>query len=494
MTLRRKMTFQTGAMIAGLLLACGAALWGVNGLRGDLGLAASGYRELREVYEVAAHVSTARALMSVDSPAAAAVEIDRAAARLDLAVSHESEGSALLRSPDGARLAAAFGESIREARTLLRLPADDAFHSGPAAAREAVNRAFGQAAAIALSIRGAINLHEQAADRRWRQTIRLVAAVSAAAILLSITLGVLQYRGVISPLRRFADAARTIAAGRFTDRVAPGGAAEFGDLARDFNRMAGELEALYRELEQKVAAKSRELVRSERLASVGFLAAGVAHEINNPLGVITGYGERAMRELDRGGDPAGLVRHLRVICEEAYRCKAITDKLLSLARPGDEDRGTVLLNRVAADTVELMRGLPAWQGRRIILGDADDVPVVGSAGELKQVALNLLLNAMEAVDPQVGEVRVEVDSDGGTARLTVTDNGRGMSAATLERVFEPFFTEKRGGPSAGTGLGLSISHAIVQSHGGRMLAASDGPGRGSRFTVELPAMTANVPP
>src|SRR5215471_13964449 len=115
MTLRRKMTLQIAATLAGLLLVCAAALWGVRGLRGDYGIASAGYRELREMYEVASHVAAARTQLNVGDRAAAAAEIDRALAKLDMALAHESSGSALRRSPDGPRLIASFRDSIKGA-------------------------------------------------------------------------------------------------------------------------------------------------------------------------------------------------------------------------------------------------------------------------------------------------------------------------------------------------------------------------------------------
>jgi signal transduction histidine kinase len=490
MTLRRKMTFQIGAMMLGLLMVSAAALWGVSGLRSDFGIASSGYRELREIYEVAAHVDKARTLLGLGDRTLAAMEIDRALTKLDLTVSREQSGSALRQSADGVQRAAAFRDSIKRAAALLQLPeGDEAFHAGAASANDAINQAYGAAIGIAGTIQKTISQHEQAANARWRQTIILVAAVSTAIILAAAALGIIQYRSVITPLQRLGDAARKMAAGRFGDRVKTGGAAEFSELADDFNRMARELESLYRELEQKVATKSRELVRSERLASVGYLAAGVAHEINNPLSVITGYGERAIQQLERGGDNTAALKNLRIMCEEAYRCKAITDKLLTLARPGEEARQPVALSQLAAEVVALVEGLPAHRERKLVLVAKDDAMVLGSGGELKQVLLNLTLNAMEAVKPVSGEVTITVEALDGTARLTVADNGRGMSRETIERVFEPFFTEKRGSQGAGTGLGLSISHAIVESHGGIVRARSEGSGKGSEFIVELPLAT-----
>ena len=116
--------------------------------------------------------------------------------------------------------------------------------------------------------------------------------------------------------------------------------------------------------------------------------------------------------------------------------------------------------------------------------------VVANPIELKQVLLNLTVNALEAVAPQRGEVRIGGGRAGDFVELRIADNGKGMTAETLAQVFEPFFTDKRGAGEPGTGLGLSITHAIVENHGGTIRAESDGPGRGSRFVVRLPVAPA----
>jgi signal transduction histidine kinase len=113
--------------------------------------------------------------------------------------------------------------------------------------------------------------------------------------------------------------------------------------------------------------------------------------------------------------------------------------------------------------------------------------VTAIEAEMQQVVLNLALNALEAAPPNTGQVRIELARQDGCVELSVSDNGRGILAETLARVFEPFFTEKRGSRQAGTGLGLSITHRIVEAHGGTIAAQSDGPGLGSRFVVNLPA-------
>jgi signal transduction histidine kinase len=289
-----------------------------------------------------------------------------------------------------------------------------------------------------------------------------------------------------------------VAAGGFAERIEPDprGAEEFRALAADFNRMAGELDSFTRDLEQKVAAKSRELIRSERLASVGYLAAGVAHEINNPLGIITGYAELAMAKLKRAdgsADPA-LAETLRVICDEAFRCKDITGKLLSLARQGDDGRSRVDLAQVARGVAAAVVGLRQFGGRKLAIQTEEGaaLSVIAVEAEMRQVVMNLVINALEAVDERAGEVVVTVARDGDAVELAVLDNGRGMTPQTIERAFEPFYTEKRGRQHTGTGLGLSVTHAIIESHGGRLTASCDGEGKGSRFVVRLPAASASA--
>jgi signal transduction histidine kinase len=236
------------------------------------------------------------------------------------------------------------------------------------------------------------------------------------------------------------------------------------------------------ELEEQVAEKNRELVRSQRLASVGFLAAGVAHEINNPLGIITGFAEFTQERLKSAGDEE-TVKALQAICDEAFRCKGITEKLLSMARSGETAKMPVDLSTVARDVISLTTVLKPYQGRRVQFSGEPAV-VSANEAELKQVVLNLLTNALEAID-DTGEVRVNVRRHDRAVELSVKDTGRGMSGATMNQIFEPFFTLPRNG-RRGTGLGLSIAHAIVESHGGTIRATSEGEGRGSEFVVNLP--------
>jgi signal transduction histidine kinase len=135
-------------------------------------------------------------------------------------------------------------------------------------------------------------------------------------------------------------------------------------------------------------------------------------------------------------------------------------------------------------------GLSEYKNRKLTLSAnaRDDLRVLASEGEMKQVVLNLTINALQSLNGSDGAVSIDVMRNNDAIELAVTDNGRGMSPDVLERIFEPFFTAKRGATSPGTGLGLSISHMIIEKHGGSLRAASEGVGRGSKFIVRLPAL------
>jgi signal transduction histidine kinase len=303
-------------------------------------------------------------------------------------------------------------------------------------------------------------------------------------------IGYIQYREVMVPLNRLREGVRQIASAQFSERLEEGGQKEFSELAVEFNRMAAELDSFYKMLEEKVEAKSRELVRSERLASVGFLAAGVSHEINNPLNIISGYAELAAKRITSSNDGNAIkdaIHALRVIRDEAFRCKEITSKLLSLAKGDTTSRENLALDSVAREVAVLAGGLKDYRDRMIELKLDSQLTVTANATEMKQVLLNLTVNALEAVKPGEGKVLIEGHRRNGWVEVSVCDNGYGIAAEALKKVFEPFYTRRVGARAPGTGLGLSITHAIIESHGGRIRAESKGAGQGSRFTVELPA-------
>jgi signal transduction histidine kinase len=491
MSLRRRMIVHVGLMVGGSLLIGLAAVLGINSLHQDMGLAIQGYQELRQVYEVGFHVAQARDALDTDHPdrARALTAIDAAAVKLD-----EMDYDGGFGSPSPYWMDESTKDSCRRrlAEASDRLKSESDAPADLEMQRSSLNNLLSEFSTISADIRVRVLGRQNLANQKRRETLAVVIALAGIIVATVVVVGIRQYRGVVRPLDRLGQGVRAFAAGRFSSRIDIDGDREFAALARDFNSMAGELESLYLDLERKVAAKSKELARSQRLASVGFLAAGVAHEINNPLSIIAGYGERSLRLLERRLDRASLPRTrqaIQIMCDEAFRCKQITGRLLSLARPAADERHAVALNRLVEQVISQLGGLSEYANLRITLQSppGEDLAVLANEGEMKQVIINLLVNGLEAVTQESGAVSIALRRGGEEIELTVSDNGRGMSADTLERVFEPFFTEKRG-QRHGTGLGLSITHAIVADHGGSISAQSEGPGSGSRFVVRLPAV------
>jgi signal transduction histidine kinase len=265
------------------------------------------------------------------------------------------------------------------------------------------------------------------------------------------------------------------------------------ELADAFNDMTERFQEIRDDLDRQVQERTREVIRGEQLASVGFLAAGVAHEINNPLASIAMCAESLesrIEELAQGAADVEVARrYLSLIQSEAFRCKGITEKLLDFSRLGEVRRQATALMGLVTDVAEMLRHVGRFAGRSIEIEEGADVLVMVNPQEIKQVVLNLLVNALDSIDEK-GKVRVAAKRSGGEAVLTFTDDGCGMTEEVQEHLFEPFFTRRKTGQ--GTGLGLSIVHRIVTDHGGRIQAASDGPGSGSTFRVTLPLAQVGV--
>jgi signal transduction histidine kinase len=249
---------------------------------------------------------------------------------------------------------------------------------------------------------------------------------------------------------------------------------------------------MYRDLARQVNERSRQLVRSERLASVGFLAAGVAHEINNPLASIAFCSEALEARLDnalaQSSEHGEVVRkYLRMIQQEAFRCKDITQKLLEFSRGGERRREPIDLSDLIQGVLDMARHLPNCKGKTIHFEPAGRLVASVNGQEIKSVVLNLVVNALDSMD-EGGTLEISLHQHDGMAEIVFADTGCGMTGEVLENIFEPFFTRSRTGK--GTGLGLSISHRAISQHGGEIEATSAGPGQGSTFTVRLPLKAA----
>jgi two-component system, NtrC family, sensor kinase len=298
----------------------------------------------------------------------------------------------------------------------------------------------------------------------------------------------LSYRWVFLPLKTLIGGSRRVAAGEFSHRIRLDTDDEMAELARAMNNMTSRFEEIRDDLDRQVQEQTKQVVRSEQLASVGFLAAGVAHEINNPLASIAMCAEslegRFHGHLDESDPQQALVlNYLRMIQSEAFRCKGITEKLLDFSRIGPGRRENTDLTGLVRGVLEMLGHLGKYQRRPVDFAPCETVVAPVNPQEIKQVVLNLLTNALDSLDDG-GEVRVRLEARSGFAVLSVEDNGCGMAPEVLEHIFEPFFTRRRVGQ--GTGLGLSITYRIVADHGGDIEAGSRGPGHGSTFRVRLP--------
>ena len=226
----------------------------------------------------------------------------------------------------------------------------------------------------------------------------------------------------------------------------------------------------------------QQLIQSGKLASIGELAAGVAHEINNPLFAILGLVEFLLLD----ADPASKAgERLTLIQETALEIKEIVRALLDFARERSDERARISLRDVAHQTVELMRRTSSAKQVELIESyTSDDVDVIGSGNQLKQIFVNLVSNANQALKVGGGgTITIEVWRDGEHACACVRDDGPGMAPDVAAKIFEPFFTTKR--DVGGTGLGLSVSFGIARAHGGSLTAHSE-PERGAAFTLRLP--------
>ncbi len=323
---------------------------------------------------------------------------------------------------------------------------------------------------------------------QYRTLIGLSWVTSVTAALSLGLLVHLFYQWVFRPLRVLIKGSRKVAAGQFGFRIHLETQDEMAELAEAMNDMTSRFQAIRDDLDRQVQVRTKQVVRSEQMASVGFLAAGVAHEINNPLAAIAMSAESLERRLGEQQfvdvEQQSLVqRYLAMIQSEAFRCKEITEKLLDFSRTGEVRRQRTELRGLVQGVIEMASHLARYRGKQVEL--QADAPVYAwvNAQEIKQVALNLIANALDSLD-EGGRLTVRIEQRAHQAELAFADTGCGMTPEVLEHLFEPFFTRRKGGQ--GTGLGLSITYRIIQEHQGQIEATSAGPGQGSRFVVTLP--------
>ncbi len=285
----------------------------------------------------------------------------------------------------------------------------------------------------------------------------------ALAIALAAGLGWWLTRTIVRRVESLRQGARRIGSGDLASRIELTGEDEFAELAASFNQMAASL-----------AREQAALVRSQKLASIGQVAAGVAHELNNPLSVILGYTKLLRAESTTNAE------ELRIIDEEARQCKRIVQELLDLARPSRLEIEAVDLVMLAREAVHHLDDAGTLQDRKVEVVSAAPVMVAADAGRLRQVIANIVTNAAEATSP-TGKIVIEASANAEAAILTVADDGAGITPELLAQIFDPFVTTKR----HGTGLGLAIAQAIAEAHGGRISVISSVEA-GTRVSLQLP--------
>jgi len=229
------------------------------------------------------------------------------------------------------------------------------------------------------------------------------------------------------------------------------------------------------------AEMEQQLVQADKLSSIGLLAAGVAHEVNTPLAVISTYAQMLTKQVSTD-DPKSKL--LEKIAKQTFRASEIVNSLLNFSRTSKTEFEEIDLNRVVRETLTLVEHQLDKAHVRVELAAEEGLPAVrGNFGKMQQVFLNLFMNARDAME-QGGVLRIATHCREGMVRVEVCDTGKGIAASDLARIYDPFFTTKP--PKKGTGLGLSVSYGIVREHGGAIEVNSQ-PGEGSTFRIEFPA-------
>ncbi|NOY87537.1 MAG: HAMP domain-containing protein [Deltaproteobacteria bacterium] len=332
------------------------------------------------------------------------------------------------------------------------------------------------------------------------KTANLIKGVLLGALLLmgiGSFLSIFLSRSLTSPLKILSESAARIAGGDRNYRIDLQTGDEMENLAEQFNRMVDSLREQQEDLERanvelqntnvRMKDLQAQLMRSERLAALGQLSAGVSHELDNPIGVILGYAE-LIKEESEGEKQSG--EYAGVILDEAKRCKRIIAGLLDFSRPRLGEKGTVDLKGLIHGLTSQLSEQRAFRriNWRLTLGDGDAL-VHADPDALRQVIVNLCLNSSQAMGSD-GEIAIDIspmrdrDRDGHLVRLA--DGGPGIDNAVIERVFDPFFTTKKRGE--GTGLGLSICRKLIEEADGWIRAVK---GKGGVFELWLPAVAAS---
>ncbi len=327
-------------------------------------------------------------------------------------------------------------------------------------------------------------------QKKSAQLMNMVLIVTTVAVVAYIITVVCGFQWISYPLRTIAKGTSRIANGDTDYRL--GSVSrwndEFADVAANCNRMADRFQEAEDSLSAKVEERSRQLVRSEQLAGVGFLSAGVAHEINTPLSAITMAAESLRFRLSEHLDPkqkdtTEALGRLDMIQRESKRCGQITRRLLDFARNDKQDILPHDLTHVVREVLDMVRPMDRYSDRNVVFHPSDPLILEINASQIKQVVLNLVANGLQATAAG-GTVQIRLEGQMDWVIIEISDDGHGLEPEIMGNLFEPFFSTKETGQ--GTGLGLSITHRIIEEHHGTIDPYSEGPGKSSRINKRLP--------
>jgi signal transduction histidine kinase len=234
-----------------------------------------------------------------------------------------------------------------------------------------------------------------------------------------------------------------------------------------------------------------QLSQAEKMSSIGLLAAGVAHEVNTPLAVISSYAQLLSKHINGDTKLADLTDK---ITRQTFRASEIVNNLLNFSRTSATEFSDVNINRVIAETLTLLEHQFKTSRIKVETGFYQELPLIhGNAGKLQQVFLNLFVNAKDAMAGSGGTLRIAT-ANGTGVQITISDTGTGIAPEHINKIYDPFFTTKispREGQSRGTGLGLSVTYGIIQEHAGKIRVESL-PGKGTTFHLEFPLIRKAV--
>ena len=320
-------------------------------------------------------------------------------------------------------------------------------------------------------------LEEKFMDMRNRAIV-IFLGIMLAGMVMALVISSFLAKGVSQPIKHLIFASSRWAKGELDYQVKTTRKDEIAKLAETFNSMASSLKERDDKLKEYT---SQQIMKSERLATLGQLAAGVAHEINNPLGGILMYTHLALEDLD---EKDVLRTNLEKAVTEATRCKDIVKGLLDFARQTEPKIEQSDVNKILEQTLDLVKNQALFQNVKIICSFPSLPMIWIDAGQMQQVFTNIILNAAEAMEGQ-GDLTVatKTSSDNEYVEVSFTDTGSGISPEDCEKIFDPFFTTKEVGH--GTGLGLAVSHGIIARHKGTIEVKSKRD-RGTTFIIRLP--------